>query len=282
MYKQYDPQVLRRVQLVEKDVLQEFIRICEKHGIPYFLTGGTAIGAVRHKGFVPWDDDIDVGLLRDDYEKFLRIAPGEVGEKFEFINARINPYFPALNSNLVKKDSLHVPEEFKNCRYQYKIGMGIFPYDNVPQDARLRKKQISKAWFWGKLYFLRNIPFPHLPLKGIKAKLAHAACAVIHYALALFHIRRQFIVRQYEKAVLAYHNQTDLLTDFTDTVPEDLIVSKKDIFPLQTGEFEGLAVSLVHHNHEMLTQIFGDYMQLPPEDDRKNHFPHVLDFGDED
>ena len=77
MYKQYEnPEELRNIQLVQVDILREMDRVCQKLNIPYFLTGGTAIGAVRHGGFIPWDDDIDVVLLRDDYERFLAEAPG--------------------------------------------------------------------------------------------------------------------------------------------------------------------------------------------------------------
>ncbi|MGI5897463.1 MAG: LicD family protein [Oscillospiraceae bacterium] len=279
MYKQYPEDVLRNLQLVETDLLKEFVRICDKHDLDYFLTGGTAIGAIRHKGFIPWDDDIDVGLLRDDYEKFLEVAPSEIKEPYEVVNARTNPHFPACNSNLSKKDSLHIPEEFKNCKYQYAIGIGIFPYDNVPEDAALRKKQIRKAWFWSKLRFLRATPSPHLPIKGIGAAVAKAACAVIHYAMVVCRISNRWLYRQYEKAAMKYHNQTNLYTDMSDTKPEIWRVTKEDIFPVQYAEFEQIKVKIMNHNHEMLTNGFGDYMQLPPVEDRKNHYPSTLEFG---
>lgn len=72
--KPYDPQILKRLHEVQVEILKDFETICKKHHLEYFALYGTAIGAVRHQGFIPWDDDIDVGMLREDYEKFLTIA----------------------------------------------------------------------------------------------------------------------------------------------------------------------------------------------------------------
>ena len=75
MYRQYDEETLKRVQNTEKEILVKFIEICEKYNLKYFAAFGTLLGAIRHRGFIPWDDDIDVGMLRKDYEKFLKDLP---------------------------------------------------------------------------------------------------------------------------------------------------------------------------------------------------------------
>ena len=84
--KKYDEQQLRKLQLVELEILKDFITICEKYKLPYFATGGTAIGALRHQGFIPWDDDIDVCMLREDYVKFMKVGPKEMGDKYIFMS----------------------------------------------------------------------------------------------------------------------------------------------------------------------------------------------------
>lgn len=88
-YRQYDPAVLQKIQQEELVVLKEFVRICNKYSINYFAVFGTAIGAVRHHGFIPWDDDMDFGMLRDDYEKFIKVAPKEFHGKFGLAGPRI-------------------------------------------------------------------------------------------------------------------------------------------------------------------------------------------------
>ena len=83
LYQAYDPEVLKRVQETELEILRDFIDLCDRHEIDYFGVGGTAIGAVRHQGFIPWDDDIDIGFLRKDYDRFLALAKEELSDKYE-------------------------------------------------------------------------------------------------------------------------------------------------------------------------------------------------------
>lgn len=93
-YRQYeDPAVLRKLQLVSTRILGEFDRVCAKLDIPYFAYGGTAIGAVRHDGFIPWDDDVDVAMLRSDYERFLREAPEALASEYEIVDWHTDPFF---------------------------------------------------------------------------------------------------------------------------------------------------------------------------------------------
>ena len=99
--RQLTPEELRKVQLLELKVLKEIKRVCTKHDIKYFLTGGTLIGAARHKGFVPWDDDIDIAMMRTEYDRFLKIAPKELGAEYSLLCIQQDPKIGTFFSKVV-------------------------------------------------------------------------------------------------------------------------------------------------------------------------------------
>ena len=91
-FQEYDnPEELKKVQELSTKLLGEFDRVCRKLDIPYVVWAGTALGAVRHHGFIPWDDDVDVAMVRSDYERFIREAPAVVSDEFEIVNMRTEP-----------------------------------------------------------------------------------------------------------------------------------------------------------------------------------------------
>ena len=280
MYQAYDPEVLKRVQETELEILKDFIDLCDRHDIDYFGVGGTAIGAVRHQGFIPWDDDMDVGMLRDDYEKFLQVAPGEIEGKYELMNAEINKDCLGYTMRMCKVGTKHITDEHSKYPTTFGIRIDIFPYDNVPEDPKLRKKQLRDINLYNRMYILRIIPNPTVPFKGVMGKIMSAGCFVVHYLLKAF-VSVDYINRKYRETSLRYHNQTSLVASLCDVEPEISIVKKDEIFPLQELKFEGMTVKAMACNHEMLTRMYGDYMEMPPEEQRYNHGAKVLDFGDE-
>ncbi len=98
---------LKKLQKLELEMLLKIVDICEKNNITYYLFGGTLIGAVRHEGFIPWDDDIDLGMPRPDYEKFLEIAESELGENYDLLTPFKNPKYQFSFSKVIKLPCLH-------------------------------------------------------------------------------------------------------------------------------------------------------------------------------
>ena len=102
-YQEYEPKTLKRIQKVQLEILEAFINVCEKYDLSYFMLGGTGIGVVRHQGFIPWDDDIDVAMPRTDYDKFLSVVDKEIGEKYKIMTPLIDKNYACNVTHLQKK-----------------------------------------------------------------------------------------------------------------------------------------------------------------------------------
>lgn len=282
-YKQYDSDTLGELQFYCSHVLEEFDRICQKLGITYFIYGGTAIGALRHGGFIPWDDDVDVALPRDDYELFLKKAPAEMLPEFEISNGRVSPGFPACITRFSLKDSLWVPEEFDDCEHQFKIGIDVFALDSLPDDAKRARRKKRATWFWGRLVFLKATSTPHITQGGLTRRLIHGACKVAHNALNLFGVSQSFLYGKWEQAALRYNDiPSERIADFSDRDPEAWSMTMSEISPTRRIPFENLMVQTAREDYALLERGYGNFMQLPPESERKNHFPSKLVFPNQE
>ena len=123
------------------------MRICTKHDIPYFVIGGTAIGALYDKAILPWDDDIDIGMKRDDYERFLRVAPEELGDAYFLSWLGTDPHTPYHFAKVKKNNTLFVEDNFKTVPMHQGIFVDIFPFDRIPDNRCLRRIQFEAVNF---------------------------------------------------------------------------------------------------------------------------------------
>lgn len=279
--REYDDQTLHKVQQYELEILKDFIHLCNKHQIRYFGIAGTGIGALRHKGFIPWDDDIDVAMLREDYDKFKEIAKRDYKDKYKLLNAETRKNYPLMTAQwaMINTEFRTVP--FKNLDCDFGIYLDIFPLDFVSDDEKERLKQGRTAWFWSKLMILRNLPFPELAFTGWKRKLLHTIFWLAHWFLRILHIPSSWLYQKAYRASTKYNQRkTKRVAFLCETSPFSNEFAYDDIFPLQTLEFEGMAMSFPKNLDKILRAYYGDYMQLPPVDKRKNHFPYALDFGE--
>ena len=134
-----DPETLRNLQLIELELLEEFDRICQEHEIPYCIIAGTLLGAVRHGGFIPWDDDADVAMLRADYERFREVCRYELDpEKYYFQDHTVTPGYRWGYGKLRRKDTLFLREHQEHMPYEQGVFIDVFPLDTVPE-PRIRR-----------------------------------------------------------------------------------------------------------------------------------------------
>lgn len=280
--KEYDDITLKKVQRLELGILKDFIKLCDENNLIYFGIAGTGIGALRHKGFIPWDDDIDVAMPRKDYEQFIKIAKEQYSDKYYVLNGLEDENYPLLTTRWILKGTKFVEEPLKNIDCKFGIFLDIYPLDQIPDDEKLFKKQARQAFFWSKLLVLRSVAFPVLAFSGWKAKLVHMICAVVHGILVLFHIPKSWLYKKCLNISTKYNNlETTKRLDFLcDTTAYMNIHYTEGLYPLVEYEFEDIRIKFPGNIKDNLTMAYGDYMQLPPEEKRKNHYPYILDFGE--
>ncbi len=147
---------LKALQDVELGILKDFINICDTYNLKYVLAYGTCIGAIRHKGFIPWDDDIDVAMPRKDYEKLINIADEVMGDKYV-----LQTYNSEKNCGLIfgkiRKNGTIMSEVYSHHIDMHQgVWIDIFPYDNVPDDEIERKKIFQKIYIYKNLYIIKS------------------------------------------------------------------------------------------------------------------------------
>ena len=282
MGKIYDDKTLKKLQLVETAMMKDFKQICDENNLDYFIYYGTLIGVVRHNGFIPWDDDIDICMSRKDYEKFAEIArTSKYNEKYELISAE-------------NSDDYLMPEghwQFRGTKFIDKPSLGykhtelgifldLFILDNLADNPKQRKKQMKDCFFWGKLMIIKSIPKPIVPFSGILGKITSAVLFLMHYIMNFLHISPRYLYKKYTEASTRYNGtKTEYVTNFRGIQIDEAKLTHNDIYPLKEMKFEDMTVNVPNNYEKLLTNLFGDYMQLPPPEKRHNHCPEILDFG---
>lgn len=280
MYKQYEDSTLKKLQKTELSILKDFQKIAKENNIEYFAIGGTAIGAVRHGGFIPWDDDIDICISRNDYKKLSKIIEENYSHKYTMLSAKTDDHYPILEGHMQLNGTKFVDESSKDLKCDMGIFLDFFIYDNISDDIKERKKQIHDCKFWGKILILRDMAFPVLPIKGFAGKIIHLITALIHLVLVLFNVSHNKLYKKVTEASTRFNNiKTENVALFRDLYIEESMMKVNDIFPLKTVKFEDTEIKIPNNNHYILTLYYGDYMKVPSKDKRVNHAPIVLDFG---
>lgn len=275
-----DPRLLTQIQTATTRVLAELDRVCHELGVVYAVYGGTAIGAVRHQGFIPWDDDIDVCMERKDYERFLAQAPALIGEDFVIDSQESNARYPKTFAIMGLEGTEFVPAAAAERSYPIPIGVDVFPLDVMPEEPRAYRRQARRSWLWGRLLFLHGSATPDTGLGTPLRQVADAVFRVAHWGLHAARITPRTIYRRWEQAARASEGtDSPWLGDFSTQDPRRWSMRRDELLPVRRVPFGSIMVDIAHDYDAVLTRGYGDYMTLPPEDERVNHSPVRISFG---
>ncbi|MBE6001227.1 MAG: LicD family protein [Sarcina sp.] len=277
----YEPEVLEKIQNLEKEMLEDFGRICKENHLTWFAIGGTLLGAVRHQDMIPWDDDIDLAILRKDYIRLKRIVREQYSDKYMILDAEENDRYPLMTGQFTLKGTRFVTEQFQNVPCDFGIYLDLFPFDTLHPDKKIREKHMKRAWAVGKVRILREIGTPYVAGSGWKRNMILAVCRAGHLGLSVLRLDRKRLYRACRHWCRVDEKTDSGIYGFScDTRPFDNMISREDMEPLKEVPF-GTGTILIPSGYDaLLREQYGDYMQLPPPEARKNHKPAILQFPD--
>lgn len=267
---------LKKVQKLQLMILKEIKRICEKYSIQYFLDAGTLLGAIRHEGFIPWDDDLDIGMERGEYEKFLLIADKELGESYFLQTQKSDRHYALPFAKVRLLGTKYVENKSRDSLAHNELFVDIFPYDKMPANI----KQQKKVGYQLKLFFHLNLIKSGYRVwngEGLLKKIKFFPIRVV----ALF-CRKEKLQLKFETKIKQYNQDEKSQNVWI----QDGISYAYWHFPIEyvhnltMHTFEGEMFPIPAEYEKWLTQIYGDYRKLPPENKRGDYHQIIeLDFG---
>ena len=250
------------LQKIEFDILCDIDDFCRGHNIRYFLCGGTLLGAVRHKGFIPWDDDVDIGMPRADYERFVH---GFSSKRNRLVWHGNDPTYFNPGAKVIDTRTLLVDNEYPNCKVG--VFVDVFPYDEVSNDPRKWRKAVRRLSAVNAFLTLRNLCLFRSGRPWFKQLIVLAGRML------------RLVPNRFPLAWLDRCNKRDSVPNgpcmacFSTTAGYGLKeVHRRTLFDeFVEVEFETRKFYAAKGWHECLTDQYGDYMQLPPMEKRIPH-----------
>lgn len=254
---------LEELKQIQLQILDEVVAFCDKHQIRYFLMAGTLLGAVRHQGYIPWDDDIDIGMLREDYERFLELYSKEQGDYYIYTH-RLNPKstFPfmkvCLKNTLVKEELLGTDEE-------YGINIDIFPIDSISsQNGESVVKKITGLLRQRNLKSANLLTYLSKKDKLLPVRFVLKILLFFRSYSSIFN-KLDDIIRYESQANAIYKGNIIWGYGYKELVKPTIFDEFIDV------SFEGKKYKAPRNYHDWLSSVYGEYMQLPPVEKQVAH-----------
>lgn len=255
---------IRKVHQKVLKIAEALDTTCAAHGLRYYIWAGTMIGAVRHKGFIPWDDDLDVAMPRPDYDRLIRHAKEWLPEPYEMVCAEDDETYPLPFAKI--QDSQTTLIERLHLRYLGGIYIDVFPIDGVPGNPIARKLHFAKYEYYKRvLYLVCRDPYKH----------GHGASSWVPllcrrlYSLATVQAKIRRLLTRYG------YEESPLVADYDDGSKGAM---RKEVLGKPTPySFEGTVLKGVEDYDTYLSNKYGDYMTIPKQDGQRQHNFNYLD-----
>ena len=271
MDNNYGDETLKHIQDVTMMILKDFIKICDENDIEYYLVYGTQIGAIRHQGFIPWDDDVDVIMFRKDYEKFLKVMEENPTDKYTIFDSRYDSEYFFQFGRMSLNGTIYGEYWEKKVSFNMGIHIDLFILDNLPANKIKRWLYLQKCYLMVRLYSIRVLKFDSY------SKPVNFILNFFHGLLQLFGFTPDYFQKRLYRMFTKYDDDGEYVSDLTLT--ERVSFLRSDFKPPKKVNFENLEVNIPNDDYNTLTPIYGDYMQLPPEEKRVSHSLDGTDFG---
>lgn len=273
--RQINTEELKKLQLGILDFVMKF---CDEHGIHCFLDGGTLLGCIRHKGYIPWDDDIDIGMLRQDYDRFLQIFNRE-STRYKVYSLENNSEFLYAYSKILDT-STEMYEPDRKTGEKLAVNIDLFPMDNSPDNETAEKRMFACQYIYWCFHKARYLPAFAPPNGSISRKIAAYIARVSMNMIPTFILPKNYFARKLLKNAKRYVDaETKRAGSFLGTHMLSMDRTKLENFTY--GEFEGRKYKIPAGYDEWLTKLYGEYMKLPPKKQQITHH-HFEAFVKED
>lgn len=260
----------KHIWAIELDLLTELQRVCNKYNLKCFAIGGTLLGTIRHKGFIPWDDDLDVGLSRKDYDKLCEVAGIEFKYPYFFQTALTDRNYFIGSARLRNANTTGIIKGFDQHKYNNGIFIDIYVYDEMPDKELQIKKHIKRL---NRLSFLLN---NYYYINASSRNGAVVAMLIMWFVRLLFSYEKLFDI--YKKQCTKYSNTSGKLGLFCIPTFINYLASQKGISNLLEKPFENTSILVPADYDYMLTSAYNNYMSFPPVDKRGKWHEDIIVF----